>query len=108
MARRPLDFTGFTAGYYSETLFVRQNRLEKWPILTQLVAVYEFGCSHALPLSYSPLRRRLDVLQVGIVAGDHPRKHILRNVLGVHGGFREEPEQGHLREFVELMIPDLA
>src|SRR5262249_48560925 len=54
------------------------------------------------------LRRQLDVFQVRKVASDHPRKHILRDILGVHGGFGEQPEQGYVGEFGELMVADLA
>jgi hypothetical protein len=53
------------------------------------------------------LRRQLDVLQVGEVAGDHPREHILCNILGVHRRFRKQPEQRYLGELGELMVPDL-
>src|SRR4029450_11048640 len=39
----------------------------------------------------SDLRCQLNVLQVGEVARDHPRKHVLRNIFGVHGRFRVDP-----------------
>src|SRR5438093_2001677 len=54
------------------------------------------------------LWRQLDVLQVGEVAGDHPRKDILRDIFGVHSRLSEQPEHGYLSEFGELMVPDLA
>src|SRR6266700_3323893 len=53
------------------------------------------------------LRRQPYVLQVGEEAGNHPREHILRNILGIRGGFREEPEHGHISELVELLVPYL-
>src|SRR6266540_1399562 len=49
------------------------------------------------------LRCQPDILQVGEVAGDHPREDILGNILGVHRRFREQPEQRYLGELGELM-----
>src|SRR5215510_9909114 len=54
------------------------------------------------------LRCQLDVLQVGEVAGDHAWKHILRDILGVHCGFGEQPEHGYVGELGELMVAYLA
>src|SRR5262249_26607331 len=50
------------------------------------------------------LWRQLDVLEVGEIARNHAREHILRDVLGVHGGLSEQPEHGYLSEFGELMV----
>src|SRR5712691_2587429 len=63
---------------------------------------------HLFIVLSSRLRRRLDILQVCKGAGDHPREHILRDILGVHRGFCEQPEQRYLSELGELMVPDLA
>jgi hypothetical protein len=54
-----------------------------------------------------PLGRQLDVFQVCIKARDTPWEHILRDHPGVHGNFREELEQRHFSESVELVVPDL-
>src|SRR5262249_36142202 len=53
------------------------------------------------------LRCQLDVLQVSKVASDHSRKDISRDILGVHGGFGEQPEQGYVGELGELVVADL-
>src|SRR5262245_16374647 len=50
------------------------------------------------------LWRQLDVLEMGEVARDHAREHILRDILGVHGRLSEQPEHGYLSEFGELMV----
>src|SRR5262249_21157493 len=59
------------------------------------------------PRLFPRLRRQLDVLQMRIKARDTPWEHILRDHPGIHGSFREEPEQRHFRELVELVVPDL-
>ena len=53
------------------------------------------------------LWRQLNIFQVCEVAGDHPREHILRDILGVHGRLSEQPEQRYLSELGEFMVPDL-
>src|SRR4029453_13437405 len=50
---------------------------------------------------------QLDVLQVGEVTGDDPWERILRDILGVHGRLRIQPEQRDLGKLIEFMVPDL-
>src|SRR4029453_5242446 len=51
---------------------------------------------------------QLDIFQMREEAGDNPRKCILRNILGVHGCIRVQPEQRDLGKLVELVVPNLA
>src|SRR6185503_1323151 len=48
----------------------------------------------------------LDVFQVREKTRNHSRKYILRNVLGIHHRFREEPEHRHFGKFAELIVAD--
>src|SRR5262245_60948697 len=50
---------------------------------------------------------QLDVFEVSEVASDHAWEHILRDILGVHGCVRIQPEQRDLRKLVELVVADL-
>src|SRR5262245_58562303 len=54
------------------------------------------------------LRCQLNVLQMGEVTCNHSRKCILRNIFGVHGCVRVQPEQRNLGKLVKLVVPDLT
>src|SRR6266581_5752834 len=83
--------------------FTRESRFSFNQRIARILMSYAWN---PIVLS-SRLRRRLDILQVCKGAGNHPREHILRDILGVHSRFREQPEQRDLSELGELMVPYL-